>query len=220
MHDQLLQHTDSEIIVTADVYDDATKEGSWDSPERAQRLVEKYVGEGSVVLDVGIGTGQAVRGYAEKGATVVGFDHDQEMLEAARIVTGQSGYLQQADINGTLPFEGLKGKIDVAQSIGVLEFANDLGSVIDQVKTTLKPDGVFVFTVETIAGEAKLIEEFPDAGITVHRHSTEEVKGLLESKGFKLLYDEAYGGYERGDITSGKVPYQIFLAKNRPVVTN
>jgi len=118
--------------MTSEEYDSASKEAGWDSPERAQKLVGGYVTPGSKVLDIGIGTGQAVNGYAEKGATVIGLDHDASMLDKA--------------------------------------------------------------------------------SSTVHRHTAEKIQGLLEQKGYKLLSQDAYNGYQRED---GEVPYGIFLAQKQ-----
>ena len=42
----------------APTYDTDSKEAGWDSPERAQRLVEPFIASGVKVLDIGIGTGQ------------------------------------------------------------------------------------------------------------------------------------------------------------------
>ena len=191
-------------------YDADSKEAGWDSPERAQKLVEGYVTPGSKVLDIGIGTGQAVEGYAEKGATVIGLDRDTSMLDATGAVVGENGSLRQADINKELPIADLKGSVDVAQAIGVLEFAEDLPGVLDQVHGSLKENGVFVFTSELIDDTHASKSEFEDIGLTVHRHTAEEIQGLLEQKGYKLLSQEAYDGYKRED---GEVPYGIFLAQ-------
>ena len=199
--------------VAADAYDAETTASGWDSPERAQKLVEQYVHDGSVVLDIGIGTGQTVRGYAEKGAAVIGLDHDLDMLTAAKSLTGESGLMRQADINGQLPLADLAARVDVAQAIGVLEFAEDLSDVFEQVKQTLVPHGVFVFTVETVTDT---LEEptLHYADLTINRHTPDEIRELLRDKGLTLLHDEAYGGYERGDTATDKVPYHIFLAQN------
>ena len=200
--------------VTAEVYDAETSESGWDSPERAQRLVEQYVHDGSVVLDIGIGTGQAVRGYVEKGAAIVGLDHDLDMLTVAESLTGKSGLMRQADINERLPIDDLAGTVDVAQAIGVLEFAEDLGGVVEQVRQTLVSGGVFVFTVETLANTFEdSTQQY--AELMIHRHTADEIRKLLRDKGFGLLYDEAYGGYERGDTATEKVPYHIFLAQKQ-----
>lgn len=196
--------------MTSEEYDEASKEAGWDSPERAQKLVESYVTQGSKVLDIGIGTGQAVEGYAAKGATVIGLDHDASMLDKASAVVGESGSLRQADINKELPIADLKESVDVAQAIGVLEFAEDLPAVLDQVHGSLKENGVFVFTSELVDDTHASKSEFEDIGLTVHRHTPEEIQGLLERKGYSLLSHEAYDGYKRED---GEVPYGIFLAQ-------
>lgn len=198
--------------MTSEEYDSASKEAGWDSPERAQKLVEGYITPGSKVLDIGIGTGQAVSGYAEKGATVIGLDHDASMLDKAGAVVGENGSLRQADINRELPITDLEGSVDVAQAIGVLEFAEDLPAVLEQVHGSLKENGVFVFTSELVDDTHVSKSEFEDIGLTVHRHSAEEIQGLLEQKGYKLLSQEAYDGYQRED---GEVPYGIFLAQKQ-----
>ena len=89
--------------VLSEDYDKASEKSGWDSPERAQKLVDGYITDGSTVLDVGVGTGKAVKGYAEKGATIIGLDYDSEMLAKAQEVTGESGLMVEADINGQWP---------------------------------------------------------------------------------------------------------------------
>ena len=202
--------------VNAEIYDQASAEAGWDSPERAQALVSDYIGNGSVVLDIGIGTGQAVQGYAEKGARVIGLDHDFESLAHAQRVTGASGEMRVADINKKLPLEDCSEKIDVAQAIGVWEFARDLEGFVGQVRDALKPTGVFVFTLERIDTDNENKEEyFPENNVTVYRHGREEVEDLLKKNGLSVLFSEEYDGYSRGDM---KAPYVIFLAqKNQRV---
>lgn len=193
-------------------YDTDSKEAGWDSPARAQKLVEPFIVSGAKVLDIGIGTGQAVSGYADKGATVIGLDHDQAMLDSAHEVVGEYGSLRLADINSQLPISDLEGSIDVAQAVGVLEFAKDLPSVFGQVYGSLKEDGVFAFTSELIDGIRTTEPEthYDDIDVTVYRHTPDEIANLLEQAGFQLLHIESYDGYERG---GSAVPYGIFLAQ-------
>ena len=193
-------------------YDTDSKQAGWDSPERVQKLVESRVTAGSRVLDIGIGTGLAVNGYADRGATVIGLDHDQAMLDAAQSVVGENGSLRQADINGLLPIDDLEGSVDVAQAVGVLEFAKDLPSVFGQVYGSLKEDGVLAFTSELINGVQTLEPEthYDDIDVTVYRHTPDKIADLLEQSGFQLVHAEDYDGYERG---GSAVPYGIFLAQ-------
>jgi SAM-dependent methyltransferase len=200
----------SNEMLQSEHYDEDSKEAGWDSPDRAQKLVEGYVTPGSKVLDIGIGTGQAVSGYAEKGATVIGLDRDESMLDAAGSIVGENGQLRQADINEPLPITDLEESVDVAQAIGVLEFAEDLPAILDQVHGTLKENGVFVFTSELSDNGHAAKSHFEDIGLTVHRHSTDEIKDMLEKSGYTLLSSESYDGYQRED---GEVPYGIFLAQ-------
>lgn len=163
------------------------------------------------MLDIGIGTGLAVRGYADKGATVIGLDHDQAMLDTAQAVVGELGSLRLADINAQLPIDDLEGSIDVAQAVGVLEFAKDLPNVFKQVYKALKDDGVFVFTSELVEDYHPQPQTYyPELDITVYRHSVEEIKQLLDESGFSLMDADPYDGYERGDKN---VPYAMFLAQ-------
>lgn len=196
-------------------YDIDSHQAEWNSPEKALKLVENYIHEGATVLDIGVGTGQSIEGYPEKGVNVVGIDNDKDMLDAAGEVTGGSGEMRQADINEHLPVEDLEGRVDVAQAIGVLEFAEDIDRVFDQVNSTLKVGGVFVFTVETrgqASSQLPEVEHYPGADVTVYRRTPEEIYDLLSEKELTLLYDESYEGYDRGDMDGAKVPYHIFLA--------
>ena len=192
-------------------YDDDALGAGWDSPIRAQRLVEGFIVPGSLVLDVGIGTGLAVKGYQEKGASVIGIDHDPAMIKIARAATGVTD-IRLGDVNSTLPIVDLKHNVDVVQAIGVLEFVNNIKGTIAELTTCLKDDGVIVFTVELAQDESetKITEYFPDPDVTVFRHSSEQVKEILEDLGLNLLYSAEYGGYTRGDEN---VPYAIFLAR-------
>jgi len=177
-------------------YDVDSLGAGWNSPERAQKLVESFVKPGSLVLDIGIGTGQAVRGYKEKGACVVGVDHDSTMIETARAFTGV-GDIRIGDINGTMPVDDLKGSVDVVQAIGVLEFATDLEATKSELATTLKDDGVVVFTVETIGNDAPVderIEHFLESNVTVFRHSIDEIMGILNRTGLNVLKRDTYEG--------------------------
>ena len=205
--------TDTRAVIGPTEYDLASREAGWDSPSRAQKLVEKFVVKDSIVLDLGTGTGQAVAGYVKKGAHVIGLDKDPEMLQAASHLLNGSGDFRQANINKVLPIEDLESKVDVAQAVGVLEFAEDFKSILSKVKTVLKSDGVFVFTIETTDDGDEVTSEYFEDDIMVYRRSADYAKRLLEESGFSLMFDEAYGGYERSDLTNHKVPYHIFLAQ-------
>lgn len=193
-------------------YDTESQSAGWDSPERAQKLVEPYITSGATVLDIGIGTGQAIKGYADKGAIVIGIDHDEEMINEATLIVGENGSVRKGDINELIPVDDLKDSIDVAQAIGVLEFAKDLPDILGKVYETLKPGGVFVFTVELIENINAPEKEvyFPEAQVTVYRYLQKEIEALLQDSGFTLITSDSYDGYKRGDSPA---LYGMFLAQ-------
>lgn len=201
--------------VPAGEYNTATRDGGWDSPRRAQKLVEPYIEHNTLVLDIGTGTGQAAAGYTDKGAMVVALDRDPAMLEAAQQTIGDKGVYRVADINAELPIRDIAGNVDVAQAIGVCEFAKDLDGVIGQVEHALNIGGKFVFTVEELGADGAASQHFPDADVTVYRHNREEVERLLMQHGFDLLFEEAYDGYDRSDTEA--VPYHMYLAEKTGV---
>ncbi|MBZ5736069.1 class I SAM-dependent methyltransferase [Nocardioides sp. TRM66260-LWL] len=199
----------SRSAVEAQSYDQEAALAGWDSPHRARRLVERFITPGTRVLDLGIGTGLAVDGYAEKGASVIGIDQDPAMLEAASAVAGEQGEMRLGNINERLPINDLEGRVDVAQAVGVLEFTEDLEGVLAQVCEALTPGGKFVFTVELAGTGEKHTLNFPE-GVTVHRHTSAEVLDLLDRAGLRVLQDQEYAGYQRG---GQPVPYGLYLAE-------
>lgn len=108
------KHSRDEDTKSSTDYDTEAAQAEWDSPERAQGLIGEYIREGSTVLDIDIGTGQAVDGYREKGARMIGIDKDEGMLQAAQKTTGDVGAIRLGDINEQSPVKDLEGQIDVA----------------------------------------------------------------------------------------------------------
>ena len=196
-------------------YNQDSLAAEWDSPKRIQRLAATYIGAGTIVLDLGIGTGQSVEGYTQKGAHVIGIDHDSSMLEVARTVVGNESDLRIGNINAGLPVEDLVDSVDLVQAVGVLEFANDLAYLVGKINVILRSGGIFVFTAEIIPEDSSIsaVEQYMDAGITVYRHTVLDIETLLADKGFNILSQESYGGYSRNDTESGKVPYLAILAQ-------
>lgn len=205
--------------VAPETYNRESDDAGWDSPKRVQELVAPFLKSGVIVLDLGIGTGQAVEGYAEKGVQVVGIDHDPSMLENARKNVGAEAELRVGDINEPLPVDDLLDSVDVVQAVGVLEFANNIGNIVDQAEAVLKNGGIFVLTVELVSEDTTIptTEHYPEADVTVYRHTTSEIESLLIGRGFILLKTESYEGYSRNDTESGKVPYQVFLVQKLPL---
>lgn len=203
-----MEHTNVNTAQDPNTYDIESVKAGWDSPKKAQELVKDFINEGAVVLDIGTGTGLSINGYAEKGARIIAIDNDSEMLDKASALVGDRGEVRISDINTLMPLSDLQSSVDVAQAIGVLEFADDIDSVFEQVYSALRPGGVFVFTIES--SETENTEFFPESDVTVYRHSGATVVKQVENRGFTIISDASYTGYRRGE-DNHEVPYQIFL---------
>lgn len=88
--------------------DDRTDHLKWNREQTVvKNIVDRYMAEGTTVLDVPFGTGRFAKLYLERGVEVYGLDISPDMLEVAREQLGPLAsdvHLVQGDA-GNLPFE-------------------------------------------------------------------------------------------------------------------
>lgn len=97
---------------------------------------------GSVLLDAGCGLGLEARRLAEAhpGATVIGLDHDPEILAAAGSGTANLRW-RHGDVTALdLP----AASVDVVRTERVLIYVDDLAAAIASIAAVLRPGGLFV----------------------------------------------------------------------------
>lgn len=104
--------------------------------------LEKWIGQGKKVLDLGCRDGMLTSYYA-KGNEVVGVDIDRRALEIAQQrLNIETCWL---DLNTEWPFP--PDSFDVIVACEILEHLFFIDSFLDQVKKTLKPGGLFLGSV-------------------------------------------------------------------------
>ena len=101
---------------------------------------------GHHVLDAGCGSGPTFADLLERGATVVGIDGSQAMLDLARGRLGPDADLRVADLADPLPFEDAIFD-DVVCSLS-LHYLKDWQSPLAEMRRVLKPKGRLVLSVE------------------------------------------------------------------------
>lgn len=98
------------------------------------------VGEGSVVLEIGVGTGRIARPVVAAGKRLVGLDVSAEMLAEVEHKPERLSLLQ-GDMHH-LPLRD--SSVDAALAVHVLHLATEQRQVIAEVVRVLRPGGVFI----------------------------------------------------------------------------
>jgi SAM-dependent methyltransferase len=122
----------------ADWYDTEFQAAPLES-ETWRTLVE-LLGDGQgELVDVGCGTGGYAAGLAERGWTVTGVDHSEDMLRRARAKGVQAVRSEAA----ALPFED--ASFDAAISIFTHTDVDDFAGLVREVARVLRPGSPFVY---------------------------------------------------------------------------
>jgi ubiquinone/menaquinone biosynthesis C-methylase UbiE len=125
--------------------DRGMEERHWHTARHA--LARIPVEEGDTVLDLGTGSGYAVRALRERGAgRAYGLDGSPEMCRNARAYTDDPGVGFVAGDFGHLPFAD--GSVDHAFSMEAFYYASDPPETLREVARVLRSGGTFSCAVD------------------------------------------------------------------------
>ena len=147
--------------------------------------------DGERILDLGCGTGHLTNRIAESGATVVGLDASEEMVETANEMYSEHTFVNEdaRDFSFDDPF-------DAVFSNAALHWIPEQDAVLESVANTLVPDGRFVAELGGTGNVATIISAVRDEA-TARGYSVEspwyfpsigEYAPKLESHGFETRY--------------------------------
>lgn len=148
-HVQLLDVVDPRLLFEHYVYVSGTSPSFVRHFDEYSDFVAKLTGlpRGALVVDIGSNDGTLLRAFESRhGARVLGIDPARNLAEAATkagIETLPEFFT--AELAETLARE--RGKASVITANNVFAHVDDLGGVVDGVRSLLAPDGVFVFEV-------------------------------------------------------------------------
>jgi predicted TPR repeat methyltransferase len=170
----------------ANEYDRRKKEQGWHGPEVVFGLMCEFISPGESILDIGIGTGLGSVLFHRAGLHVCGMDMSPEMLEFCKKKRFAEN-LKVHDLTAE-PYPYLAESFDHAICVGVLNHFENLHPVFRETSRILKDKGIFAFIVaDRKNGEqASFKVEHGDSQTTMHRHSSEQIKKLLNDTGFTL----------------------------------
>lgn len=121
----------------------------------------------SHILDIGCGNGKMLKYIQKKtGAQIHGFDYSENAVMQAK--EGSSNGDFRVGVIGEIDYP--RDSFDVIVSMDSIYFANDMGAFLTQVKSWLKPGGVFFVAYQ----EGDVMEKTEDA------HTTSFAKAMKE----------------------------------------
>lgn len=116
---------------------------------------------GDVILDIGCGNGNLFPSYSKKlgdNGVIIGIDQSKELLsEAMKCEKSTPTVLIEWDMNNEFPF--VEETFSYVISSFAIYYANDVNSIINCIKTVLKPSGE-VFLIGPTDNNAKELYEF------------------------------------------------------------
>ncbi|MFB6106560.1 MAG: class I SAM-dependent methyltransferase [Halobacteriaceae archaeon] len=189
----------------------------WATAKRA--LARMPVEDGDRVLDLGTGSGYALRALRERGATGVGLDAAPGMAANAR------AYAAEADARPDLSFvvgefESLPfadGVFDHVWSMEAFYYASDPAAVLREVRRVLRPGGTFYCAVNYYA-ENPYSESWPaNLGVEMVRWSRAQYREAFRETGFVVAEQDAVPDRDRDIPPADAFPTEGFESREAMV---
>ncbi len=163
--------------------------------EQAIELMD--IGSVARVIDVGCGSGWAMRLMAQKAreGRVVGIDVSDEMIRIAREGSAAFSNVEFRVASAErLPFES--GEFTHAFSMESLYYYTDMPGALKEIRRVLQPEGRFVTVVDLYEENKPSHQWIDQLKVPVHLLSVAQYCSLFESAGFsnvrsQRLYDPA-----------------------------
>ncbi len=155
-------------------------------------ILAARVGKGGKILDIGCGSGEDSKFFADKGITMVGIDFSNKMIEEAKTRFPKGKFLVMDMQNMDFPSSSFDGVVAKHSLLHLRK--KDLPTLLTKVNSLLKPGGWFLITLKEGIGEKEVTEIRVDKEITrfFAFYTNFEIRKLLEAAGF-LVVEEALG---------------------------
>jgi len=180
---------------SAHQYESQAAEVAWHGHEILFGLMYEHIKPGDSLLDIGIGTGLSSVLFHKAGLHISGFDNSMDMLDGCKS-KGFRGKIIQHDLQ-QIPYPYEAESFSHIISLAVLNFIADLTPVFKEASRIIKPEGIFVFTIEEQKPGQKdhysiLVNDKPNQAIgnnkiSMYRHSDKLISKMLENVGFSIL---------------------------------
>jgi SAM-dependent methyltransferase len=168
-------------------------------------ILERHIKPGSLILDLGCGSGRDMKRFAGQGFCPIGVDYARPLLKLAVAYSGQPAVLGDFRM---LPFAS--SSFDAAWAMASLLHIprNAIGRTLEQFARVLKPEASLFTAVKLGKGE-----EIDSLGRLNVYYSLEHWLATLERAGFAI--EDLHVSNERrplADGTSKEIPWIASLA--------
>jgi len=208
----------------ASEYDQYVIQRGWVGPDVVFSILQPSISANQILLDIGIGTGLCSIKFHEAGVKIYGVDGSFEMISAC----GRKNFTQelvQCNLSETdLPFKGMQ--FDFIIAYGIFHIIGFIDQILNEVKTRLSPDGIFLFSV--VENNSFLAEEYEPSGtpgIFQHRndpsglinfcHNDSYIREIIEQAGMELWLKKSILAFR--DIEEKReVHFSIYTCRRNP----
>lgn len=139
----------------------------------------------SYLIDLGCGTGFSAGWFAKKGFEVEGSDLSSKMIDIAK----RNYPFLKFSIADMRTFKSAKSADAVWAGYSMFHFdQDDFVQTIENMKTYLKPHGIFGLVMQEGEGEVEIPEPFlPNKKIYIHLYSVPKLRDILMKHGFEIM---------------------------------
>lgn len=198
------------------VADDYRRQLAWRDWDRALSALPAL--SGKLVLDLGCGVGDVAKLLCSRGARVIGFDLNEELLASARASAIEGAEFRSGDLEA-LQAPGIEA--DGIWSSFAAAYFLDFGAVVRRWATLLRPGGFLalveiddLFAHEPLSATTRsLLASYVAESAAAGRYDFQMGRKLashLASAGFRILHEQAlddlefaFSGPARPDVLIG-----------------
>ncbi|WP_298554563.1 class I SAM-dependent methyltransferase [uncultured Algibacter sp.] len=206
----------------AESYDLLTKSGPnvWTPPKLIESEVFNLISKNSKIIDIGIGTGQAIEKVYQTRtfSSITGVDISKKMIS---ICKEKFDGIDLIKIDSLSDLKKIKNAYDLVICSGTFEFFENAEIFFEQCHRLLNKSGYLIFTYEPIilfhliqkdeiSNNISGNSEFQVDGFFTKRYKPSTINKLLSSNKFNVLKDEEFISYKKND---SNIIYHLIVCK-------
>lgn len=188
----------------ADVYDLLTENVPYDEiADHYCAMIQRFGAPGTLLLDMGCGTGNLTLRLAGRGFDVIASDASSEMLS---IASSKLGAEKVQFICQSMTETELYGAVDIAvstlDSVNHLESAGEIAECFARTAQNMNGGGLFIFDVNTIYKHRHVLADntfiYDVEGVYCAWSNTYDPEDDSVTIELDLFYENEDGSYDRG----------------------